>query len=120
MFLAADGSAQIRSIHDAYAIRFHLHPSVKATKVNDGHGVMLVTPSKEVWIFTAHQDHAELEDSVYLAGTDGPRRTTQLVVYGNARNVPRVLWTFQQANSAAAPSVSAGRRVREEEPKLPP
>src|ERR1700685_3303410 len=73
MFLAADGSAQLRASEDRYAVRFHLHPSVKATRLTDGHGVMLTTANKEVWTFTAPDARVELEDSVYLAGT-GPRR----------------------------------------------
>ncbi len=43
--------------------------------------VMLVLPSKEAWTFSAYEDRVELEEeSVYLAGgTDGPRRTVQIV-----------------------------------------
>ena len=85
MFLAADGSAQVRTADDHFAVRFHLHPSVKATRLTDGHGVMLMTPNKEVWTFSAHEDRVELEDSVYLAGSEGPRRTTQMVIHGHAR-----------------------------------
>jgi uncharacterized heparinase superfamily protein len=118
MFLAADGGAEVRSSRDQYAVRFHLHPSIKATRLTDGHGVMLMAPNKEVWTFSAHDARVELEDSVYLAGTDGPRRTMQMVIRGNARSAPRVLWTFQQANPAALATAGA-RRTREDEPRLP-
>ena len=81
---AADRSARTR---DRYAVRFHLHPSIKATRLTDGRGVMLMAPNKEVWTFSAHDDHVvELEDSVYLAGSDGPRRSVQMVIYGQARD----------------------------------
>jgi uncharacterized heparinase superfamily protein len=80
---------------------------------------MLMTPNKEVWTFTAPEDRVELEDSVYLASTDGPRRTAQMVIHGNARKTPRVLWTFQQTSSAALATAGTGRRSREEEPRLP-
>ena len=60
---------------DQFAVRFHLHPSVKANRLTDGHGAMLMLPNKEVWTFNAYEDRIELEESVYLAGTDGPRRT---------------------------------------------
>jgi uncharacterized heparinase superfamily protein len=118
MFLPADGGGQIRTSHDSYAVRFHLHPSIKATRLTDGHGVMLMTPNKEVWTFSAHEDRVELEDSVYLAGSDGPRRTAQMVIRGNARTTPRVLWTFQQT-SASTLAAATRQRMREDEPRLP-
>jgi uncharacterized heparinase superfamily protein len=120
VFLAADGSPQLRTSYDQYAARFHLHPSVKANRLTDGHGVMLMTANREVWTFSAHEDRVELEESVYLAGTEGPRRTVQMVIYGHARKVPRILWTIQQANPAFATATAAPtRRARGEEPELP-
>jgi uncharacterized heparinase superfamily protein len=116
LFLAADGSAEVRSSHDHFAVRFHLHPAIRANRLSDGRSVMLMTPNKEVWIFTAPQDRVELEDSVYLASPDGPRRTLQMVIHGNARRTPRVAWTLQQSTAAPAPTT---RRARSEEPKLP-
>jgi len=116
LFLSADGGPQIRSTRDKYAVRFHLHPLIKASRLTDGRGVMLLAPNKEVWTFTVYDTQVELEDSVYLAGSDGPRRTVQMVVYGTARRAPRVTWSFQYSNAATA---SAVRRARSEEPKLP-
>jgi uncharacterized heparinase superfamily protein len=117
MFLAADGSPLLRTTRDKYAVRFHLHPSVKATRLTDGHGAMLMTPDKEVWTFAVRDGRVDLEDSVYLAGAEGPRRTVQLVVYGHARNTPRVAWSFQAGPAALAKSTARG--VRADEPKLP-
>ncbi len=119
LFLDADGGAQVTSDQDEFAVRFHLHPTVKATRLTDGHGVMLMTPNKEVWTFSAHEDRVELEDSVYLAGSEGPRKTVQMVIHGAARTVPRVLWSLQQTNPAALASAGTTRRAREEEPRLP-
>src|SRR5271170_5927412 len=45
VFLSADGKAQIRAGQDSFAVRFHLHPSIKATRLTDGHGVMLMAPN---------------------------------------------------------------------------
>jgi uncharacterized heparinase superfamily protein len=101
-------------------VRFHLHPSIKANRLTDGRGVMLMASNKEVWIFNTYDDHVvELEDSVYLAGSDGPRRSLQMVIYGQARKAPRVVWTFQQASTAAVAASANSRRARSEEPKLP-
>ena len=111
-------STEVASVvagRDQFAIRFHLHPSVKANKLTDSHGAMLMLPNKEVWTFSAPEDRIELEESVYLAGPDGPRRTVQLVIYGRACKVMRVHWTLAQV-----PPPSAGaRRGRGEDPQLP-
>ena len=106
-------SAQRRAIE--FAVRFHLHPAVKANRLTDGHGAMLVLPNKDVWTFNAYEDRVELEESVYLAGTDGPRRTLQIVIYGRARKVAaRAL----DASRPRPPPVTARRRERGERPKL--
>ena len=36
--------------------RFHLHPTVKATRLTDGHGVLLMTAHHEAWTFSAGED----------------------------------------------------------------
>jgi uncharacterized heparinase superfamily protein len=120
LFLSADGSAEIATAQDQYAVRFHLHPSIKASRLGDGQGVMLVMPNREAWTFSASDGRVQLEDSVYLSGNDGPRRTAQIVIHGHARSEPRVAWWFAQSAPAAAPS-SPGtpRRVREKAPRLP-
>ena len=48
--------------------------------VSDARGVMLVLPNRDVWTFEALDDKVDLEDSVFLAGNDGPRRTAQIVI----------------------------------------
>jgi uncharacterized heparinase superfamily protein len=106
---------------DQFAVRFHLHPSVKANRLSDGHGAMLAMPNREVWTFSAYGDRVDVEESVYLAGPDGPRRTVQLVIYGRARNVPRVRWTFapHATQNAGTSGVGGARRGRADEPQLP-
>ena len=122
IFLAADGGSQLRTAHDEFAVRFHVHPTVKATRLSDGHGVMLMTPNKEVWTFSAHEDRVELEDSVYLAASEGPRRTAQIVIHGHARTASRVQWSFQQASPAApaADRAPPARRGAEAAAVMPP
>jgi uncharacterized heparinase superfamily protein len=120
IFLAADGSAQLHTAHDEFAVRFHLHPTVKATRLTDGHGVMLMMPNKEVWTFSAREDRVELEDDVFLAAPEGPRKTVQIVIHGHARTASRVQWCLQQAQPTTLASAGATRRTREEEePRLP-
>jgi uncharacterized heparinase superfamily protein len=102
---------------DQFALRFHLHPSIKANRLADGHTAMLLMPNKDVWTFNGYEDRIDVEESVYLAGPDGPRRSAQIVVYGRARKVMRVQWSFAQAAPGAV-AVST-RRDRSEEPQLP-
>ena len=84
-FAPADGRALPRKAGDEYAIRFHLHPAVKASRLADGYGVLLLLPDREMWRFSTYGDTVEIEESVFLAGSDGPRRTVQIVIYGHAR-----------------------------------
>jgi uncharacterized heparinase superfamily protein len=100
---------------DQFALRFHLHPSIKANRLADAHSAMLLMPNKDVWTFSAFEDRIDIEESVYLAGPDGPRRSVQIVVYGRARKVMRVQWSFAQVPPGAVPA----RRERSEEPQLP-
>jgi uncharacterized heparinase superfamily protein len=128
LMLAADGNrlqgedaieiAQGARLGDGdFAIRFHLHPSVKASRLSDARGVMLVLPNRDVWTFEARDDKVELEDSVFLAGTDGPRRTVQIVIRQNARQVQNVQWSFTRTTGG----VTAARtgRSSQREPELP-
>jgi uncharacterized heparinase superfamily protein len=115
MFLPAGGNAPPANGHDGFAVRFHLHPSIKASRVNEGHGIMLVLPDRDVWTFSGEGAAAELEESVYLGGPDGPRRTQQIVVYGNARENAQVNWNFMRL----PPNAGGGRRRLDEAPELP-
>ena len=114
-FAPAHGESLPGNRPDEFAVRFHLHPGVKASRLSDGHGAMLMLPNREAWTFDAYEDPVELEESVYLAGTDGPRRTVQLVIHGRAREASRVRWTFVQMDSTAP----SPRRAAGSEPELP-
>ncbi len=114
-FVSIDGGVIPSDLPDEFAVRFHLHPVIKANKLTDGHGAMLMLPNRDVWTFDAYEDRVEIEESVYLSGADGPRRAVQIVIYGRARKIPRVHWTLTYVASASS---SAGRK-RGDEPELP-
>ena len=109
--------ARARGNDGDYALRFHLHPSVKASRLSDARGVMLVLPNRDVWIFEAFDDKVELEDSVFLAGNDGPRRTAQIVIRQDARHASSIRWSF--VRSSASPAATNARRNARREPELP-
>ncbi|HMH61343.1 MAG TPA: heparinase II/III family protein [Bradyrhizobium sp.] len=106
--------ARIKGTETDYTLRFHMHPSVKASRLSDGRGVMLVLPNRDVWTFEALDDKVEVEDSVFLAGNDGPRRTAQIVIRQDSRHAPSVRWTFVRSSAAAVPAIPAKRNARRE------
>jgi uncharacterized heparinase superfamily protein len=114
-FAPAAGDAIPARAGDEFAVRFHLNPAVKASRLSDGYGVMLLLPDKELWTFNTYGDPVELEESVFLSGSDGPRRTVQIVIYGHAREKQRVRWCFRHT----PPAVPGARANPAEEPELP-
>ncbi len=114
-FAAADGRPLPARTRDDFAIRFHLHPALKASRLSDGYGVILMLPDREVWTFSSFGDPVQLEESVYLSAADGPRRATQIVIYGRARERGKVRWMFRHS----PPAAHGSRPDREAEPELP-
>ncbi|WP_019960504.1 heparinase II/III family protein [Woodsholea maritima] len=119
LFLATDGGdlrgedALYRPVEDgpspdpeqrySFAIRFHLHPDVKASLSRDSMSALLVLSNGEGWRFRTDGGPVRLERSVYLAKGAQPLRSTQLVVSGEAepfgagdRPPNRVRWAFQR------------------------
>jgi uncharacterized heparinase superfamily protein len=80
-------------------------------------GVMLVLPNRDVWTFEALDDKVELEDSVFLAGNDGPRRTAQIVIRQESRHAASIRWSFVRSTTSA--SATTARRNARREPELP-
>jgi uncharacterized heparinase superfamily protein len=101
-FLPASGDSLPPDVEDHFAVRFHLHPGTRANAFPDGRGVMLMLPNRDVWHLMAHDDVVAVEESVYLAGQDGPRRTTQVVIYGQASTASRVRWTLLHVRQISA------------------
>jgi uncharacterized heparinase superfamily protein len=115
--LTPEQGARIKGNESDYALRFHLHPSVKASRLSDARGVMLVLPNRDVWTFEALDDKVELEDSVFLAGNDGPRRTAQIVIRQDSRHVSSIRWSFVRSTTSA--SATTAKRNARREPELP-
>jgi len=115
-FTPVTGSALPTGKRDEFAIRFHLHPSIKANRLSDGRGVMLLLPDRDVWTFTSYgEGGVQIEESVFLASLEGPRRTVQMVIYGHARAESKVRWSFRHT----PPAPPGTRPVKADEPELP-
>jgi uncharacterized heparinase superfamily protein len=87
-------------------LRFHLHPAIQATARQDGAGALL-TCGGESWIFTSDDASLAIEESLFLAGPDGPRRSLQLVIRFSAADGLMLGWRLQRLEprrrEAAAP-----------------
>jgi uncharacterized heparinase superfamily protein len=114
-FTPVGGNAFPANAGDEFAIRFHLHPAIKASRLADGRGVILLLQDRELWTFATLADAVELEESVFLAGSDGPRRTVQIVIYGRVGQQAAARWSFRHTPPAAPGS----RPDRMHEPELP-
>jgi uncharacterized heparinase superfamily protein len=81
------------------AIRFHLHPTVKATSLESGR-VKLVLPNQEAWFFDANGAAVEVEESVFFPTSDRPRRSEQLVLSFSTAETRKVRWRFERVGPA--------------------
>ena len=105
-FADLDGGANIEAV--PFALRFHLHPAVKANVSKDGASVVLVLPDRHGWRFSARGGRVRLEDSVYLLGRGGPRRSQQIVVVGIVGRPDRINWAFKRIDKRPTPQPARG------------
>ncbi|MSP67536.1 MAG: hypothetical protein EXQ96_05480 [Alphaproteobacteria bacterium] len=80
----------------SFTIRFHLHPEIKASRLEDGATVLLRLPNGAGFRLRAGGAALALADSVYL-GREPRRRTTQVVLEGTLQGEPTVVkWAIQR------------------------
>jgi uncharacterized heparinase superfamily protein len=78
-----------------YALRFHLHPRVKARLVGNDMAVLLDLPGDDRWLFQADAPLV-LEPSVVFATSGGPRPTVQIRVAGDSADRSVIHWAFRK------------------------
>ncbi len=84
-----------------FAVRFHLHPSVKAARSADKRAVILTLPSGNTWRFGSDAE-LDLTDGVYLGTGDAIRKSQQIVVLGSVSAEPAtVKWALKKATNAS-------------------
>ena len=86
------GGNLIKSGKDAFALRFHLHPNVRASVAGDQRGARLESSDGERWEFATDALAIAVEESILLSDTRGNRRATQLVLYGRVQQTASVGW----------------------------
>ncbi len=67
-----------------FDIRFHLHPSVKATLAQDLHSALLIQPGQIAWRFRTDGGPMRIEESVFLSEGSRPVKSEQIVISGSA------------------------------------
>lgn len=81
-----------------YAIRFHLHPAVRAEMDAGGQSVTLKLRNGETWKISSNAPETAIEESVFLADARGPQPSSQVVlggVMGEANEV-RIVWNIER------------------------
>ena len=103
-FTSPSGRAVDRG-KDGFAIRFHLHPGVRATGGDGGRGIVLELPDGETWEFETDAEEVAIEESIYFSDSRGSRPTEQIVIHGRVQNVGRISWHIHR-------TALGGRRQR--------
>ncbi|HYD18140.1 MAG TPA: heparinase II/III family protein [Patescibacteria group bacterium] len=77
--------------------RFHLHPNIQASLINDGQEILLRARSGTGWRFHAQGGALALEESVYAGEGETPRRTQQIVIAGMTQGGPTTIaWELRR------------------------
>jgi uncharacterized heparinase superfamily protein len=95
-FVNPSGQPANRGGKDFFAIRFHLHPNVRASLSNDHHAVVMELPDGETWEFETDGPEIAIEESVLLSDNRGNRATEQIVIYGRVQQMPGVHWQLHR------------------------
>lgn len=81
----------------SYSVRFHLHPSVKASLIQDGYELYLSPPKGNAFRFLGGGHPIRLEESIYFGDGETPRKTQQIVIEG--QTIPKttaIQWAIQK------------------------
>ena len=91
--------AGVRRARLAFAVRFHLHPALRAVSARRGAAVLVAAPDGARWLFEAGGLPVAIEESIFFAQAEGPRRTEQLVVHGHAPDLVGVSWSLSREDA---------------------
>ncbi|MBU0800243.1 MAG: heparinase II/III family protein [Alphaproteobacteria bacterium] len=79
------------------AVRFHLHPRVQVSLVKEGKEALLRLPGGAGWRFFHSGGVMQLENSIYMGQGTRPRKTKQIVIYGQMdTDHAAIKWALQR------------------------
>jgi len=81
---------------DKVALRFHLHPDIKASLSANGETCLLETREGEQWRFDCPEFEVQLAESIFFATLPAPKPTWQIVINTKAYDNPEINWALQK------------------------
>lgn len=75
-----DRFLSLPAVANDWRLRFHLHPSVRASLARDGRSVILALPNREGWRFRTDCLNITLQRSIYCGEGGAPQATEQIVL----------------------------------------
>lgn len=82
--------------HYPFTIRFHIHPHVKIRRLKNKQWALCVLPNRRRWLFSTEYSKLSIEESIFFAAMDGPRKTSQIVIEANTEQTTRISWSLQE------------------------
>lgn len=80
-----------------YTLRFHLHPSVKTSLIQDGYELFLSPPKGDSFRFIAGGHPIKIEESIYFENGQTPRKAQQIVFEGQTiSGETAIQWALQK------------------------
>lgn len=83
-----------------FAVRFHLHPRVRASLVENGAGALLRLPSGSGWRLRAAGGSLSVSESIYFGAQESGQRCAQLVLEGSTHaGAAQIKWALQRVGA---------------------
>lgn len=95
-FLLADGASRARYSELSATARFHIHPSISLSRIDD-ETVLMDAPDGDAWLFTAPGLAVEIEEDIFFADVSGVRETEQLSITFTLPMVTEIRWMLKRA-----------------------
>lgn len=83
-----------------FALRFHLHPRLRAVLTADGESVALFLANGERVLFQAEGVAPRIEDSIFFAAPGAARKCAQIVLQQTVAPGAEVRWSFRRVPDA--------------------
>ena len=84
---------------EPFALRFHLHPNVRAQLSGQSDRVLLTLENAENWLFEAGGLTLELEESIFFGGAFGARACEQIVLQAIVETDAQINWSLTRQSA---------------------
>ena len=87
---------------------------MKVSLTQQGRAALLALAQGEAWVFEADSRVLAIEESVFFAAPDGPRRSSQIVIAADPAQIDALVWTLTRIT----PGSERRGRAREAPPQM--